>query len=223
LQCAKGTVTGNVIERTDSCGIFLGSSTTTTLKDVTVTGNTIMDCGQNRQGDRAATNRAGVWAYNATGITITGNRIGDDQGAPTMQFAVSLLASTAQVDLSGNNMRGCVNKVDRASTVANVRFNDQQNILATATTTRNNTATLTADPFLLATVDPNAVYLVEAFLVYSATTTADFSAGYYGPTGGRVPVGPGQCRPQRHNLWVAGGHQPPGRLDLVHDLARRGR
>ena len=183
LQCAKGTVSGNVIERSDSSGVFLGSDTSTTLRDISVTGNTIMNCGQNRQGDRATTARAGVWSYNATGLVITGNRLGDDQGTPTQQFAISLRGATSQVDISGNNTRGSVSRINCDSTVANIRFGHPDNIVKPSTTTLNNVGTLTADPHLQSTLDPNASYLVESFIVYTATTTADWKGGYYGPAG----------------------------------------
>lgn len=50
-------------------------------------------------------------------------------------------------------------------------------------TTRNNTASRTADPELTLSVLANRTYKVECFLVYDAATTADLSIGWSVPSG----------------------------------------
>lgn len=93
-QCQRGVVANNVCLNNDAVGIFLGSSTTTFLRRIAVIGNTCVNNGQNRQGDRAAANRAGIWPYNTSDCMISGNVLGDDQGVKTQQYGVSMTACT---------------------------------------------------------------------------------------------------------------------------------
>jgi hypothetical protein len=52
-----------------------------------------------------------------------------------------------------------------------------------ADTILNNTATLTADPELSIGLTAGGVYQVEAFLIYTASTTADLNLGWTYPAG----------------------------------------
>lgn len=56
-----------------------------------------------------------------------------------------------------------------------------QAVRKAADTVLNNTATLTADPELSIAVTSGSVYQVEAFLIYSASTTADLNLGWAYP------------------------------------------
>lgn len=184
MQCDGGTITGNTIVGTDSVGIFVGSDTTTYARNVAITGNMIQNCGQNRKGDRPTWNRGGVRAYNASRLTITGNVFADNQATATMQYGVMLRTGTSGVDLSGNNYVGCAaGKVYRDATVSGVRYGSPEVVVKPSPTVRNNTAVLADDPHLKMAVDPNAAYIVEAMLVYTATAAADVRMQWTGPAG----------------------------------------
>ena len=184
MQCDGGTVTGNTIVGADSVGISVGSATTTHARNISITGNTIQNCGQNRQGDRPDSNRGGVWCYNASRLAISGNVFADNQGTATMQYGVMLRTGTSGVDLSGNNYVGCAaGKVYRDATVSGVRYGSPEVVVKPAPTVRNNTAAVAADPHLTIAVDPNAAYIVEGMLVYTATATADMRVQWTGPSG----------------------------------------
>lgn len=181
MSCQSGVVAGNVIRDADACGIYLGSDTGP-VSDVAVTGNTIINCGRNEAADRIDVNRAGVWAYNASGCAISGNQLVDDQGTPTMMTGVSLRTGTTSVTLSGNNYRGTPVRVN-SSGASGVDFGSPRWVRKPSSTVRNNTATQAADPHLTVPVDPNATYALEAFIIYGATTAADWRAGYTAPDG----------------------------------------
>ena len=184
MQCDGGTITGNTIVGTDSVGISVGSGTTTYARNISITGNTIENCGQNRQGDQPTGNRGGVWCYNGSRLAISGNVFADNQGVPTMQYGVMLRTGTSGVDLSGNNYVGCAaGKVYRDATVSGVRYGSPEVVVKPSPTVRNNTAVLADDPHLKMAVDPNAAYIVEAMLVYTATAAADVRMQWTGPAG----------------------------------------
>ena len=184
MQCDGGTITGNTIVGTDSVGISVGSGTTTYARNVAITGNMIQNCGQNRQGDQPTGNRGGVWCYNGSRLAISGNVFADNQGVPTMQYGVMLRTGTSGVDLSGNNYSGCaLGKIYRDTTVSGVRYGSPEVVVKPSPTVRNNTAVLADDPHLKMAVDPNAAYIVEAMLVYTATAAADVRMQWTGPAG----------------------------------------
>lgn len=183
LECRQGVVSNNVIEGTDSVGIFIGSNLSTYTTDVNVVGNTIINCGQNRIGDRPAINCCGVWVYSARAINIASNRFADNQATPTMQFGVSLRGTSTQIDLNANSYVGCVGQVNKDSSVLITRFNSVLVANKQGATTITNTTATANDPHLTLAVDANATYLFEAFILYSSSATADFSAGYSAPAG----------------------------------------
>lgn len=180
MTCQTGRVSGNLVRGTDAVGIFLGSGTGT-IRDVAVTGNVVANCGLDEMGDRTTTGRSGVWAYNATGLTLTGNVFLDDQTTKTMLYGVTLRTGTTAVTLTGNTYRGVPNRVH--SDVAGVDYGSPIMVRKTGNTIRNNTSAQAADPHLTAAVDASATYAVEAFIVYTSQSTADWRAGYSAPTG----------------------------------------
>lgn len=94
-QCARGVVSGNVVTGADNAGIAIGSSSSTFTRDIAVTGNTFINNGQNRSpGSASDSGRAGIRAYGAAGLAISGNVLGDDQGTKTQRYGVSLANCT---------------------------------------------------------------------------------------------------------------------------------
>jgi hypothetical protein len=106
-QCRRGVVANNICTGNDVGGIALGSSSSTSLKDVIVTGNVLMNNGKNGFGDRSVWNRTGFYMYRATNIVVSGNRIGDDQGSPTQQYGASMWICTG-IKFVGNVWAGLV-------------------------------------------------------------------------------------------------------------------
>lgn len=58
-----------------------------------------------------------------------------------------------------------------------------QRAVKLADKTVNNSSTYSNDVELSIPVDSNSTYLLESFVIYSATTTADFKVNFSGPTG----------------------------------------
>jgi Pectate lyase superfamily protein len=100
------TVVGNFCAYNDTGGIAIGSSTLT-ANYVVITGNTCVNNGQNRNSDRVATGRIGLYLYNANNVNISGNIFSDNQGSPTQQYGYSMQTCT-NVLISGNNLLGNV-------------------------------------------------------------------------------------------------------------------
>lgn len=88
------TVVGNVSAYNDACGITVGS-TTGSVTGATVTGNTCLNNGQNRNGDRAAWARAGINTWAVIGGVVAANTFADTQGSPTQQYGFSYKNCTA--------------------------------------------------------------------------------------------------------------------------------
>jgi len=85
-QCEDVTVNGNLIKRSDSAGLYLGANSSTFVRRVACTGNTIIDAGQNRAGDRLTLTaiNAGKLSYSA----ISGNVLGNSSGSTPTQYGV---------------------------------------------------------------------------------------------------------------------------------------
>lgn len=101
-ECKNGAVTGNIVMRADSAGICIGSGTSIEVHNITVTGNTSVNNGQDRYGpitpDRA---RCGVLVNKGTNIVCSGNIVSDDQVTKTQVYGFSF-SDSANVYVSGN-------------------------------------------------------------------------------------------------------------------------
>ncbi len=89
------TVKGNTVIDQYGQGIGLDGG-----KGFTVTGNTIMNCGQDATG-----NQDGISvAANVTDFVIAGNRSADDQGSPTMRWPININSGTSdRYAVTGND------------------------------------------------------------------------------------------------------------------------
>lgn len=108
-NCRRGAVVGNVCSANDACGIDIGSATYTATSEITVTGNTCVNNGQNRAGNVAADARAGIRVYASANLAIGGNVLGDDQATKTQQYGVTFTSSTNCVvgpDVDAGNALG---------------------------------------------------------------------------------------------------------------------
>jgi hypothetical protein len=181
-QCERGIIANNVCLSNDVGGIIIGSSASSYTRYITVTGNVCMNNGQNRNADRGD-NRMGVWAYAASHCRITGNIIGDNQGTATQLYGVTLHNCT-NVAASPNTFQGNATAPYNVAT-GNTDYDVTQTLRATKTadTTRNNTATRTADPHLTLANVPIGTYRMRAFIVYRAESTADLSVSWTRPGG----------------------------------------
>jgi parallel beta-helix repeat protein len=184
VDSEQGEVSGNVCLRNDVAGIDFGDTGSLTARQITVTGNTCMNNGQNRNADRTNAGRAGIRVLNGVDLAFVGNRCGDDQGTKTQQYGISLL-NTAGANFSGNRLVG---------NVIGTIFNDSGNTLIDYGTTLlrvqkasnevvNNSTTYQDDNELLLALEPGAVYEFEAFIIYDASTVADGKFKFTTPSG----------------------------------------
>jgi parallel beta-helix repeat protein len=101
-QCSDVVISGNVIKRANSTGLWLGANSIVFVRDATVTGNTIVNNGQNRQGD---INRpSGIVAQNAFNSLIAGNTIGNN--GTTVQKTGVYVVSCDNITLGPNTDAG---------------------------------------------------------------------------------------------------------------------
>ena len=92
-QCHRGVVVGNVLIGANSNGIAVGSATSSYVRQIAFTGNTIMNNGKDLLGDRP-NNRHGIWMRNASDMVTAGNVLGDDQGVKTQSHGIGLVNVT---------------------------------------------------------------------------------------------------------------------------------
>ena len=192
VNSTRGTVTGNTIIGAGNCGIAVGSiAVGIYIRSLTISGNTIMNCGQNG---------GGIWASTAinlrklTGGIVVGNFLGDDQAVPTQWYGISLGdtsgGSCTDVHIGPNQYTG-VTTAKRWSPSGNVRltFSDLPTIITKPSDTVQalNSNALVPDPHLQATFETAATYEVEVVLAYTcngvAGATPGIGVGIYGPTG----------------------------------------
>jgi hypothetical protein len=181
-QCKNGTVTGNTCLRNDSAGICIGSSSSTYTRNITVTGNTCVNNGQNRAADGPDWASNGINVQQASGVTISGNRCGDDQGTKTQQYGVAI-QNSSEVTVGVNDLTGNgIGETYQASNTG-LSFATTPKIATLGSdVTVTNTTTLAASGLSIP-VDGNAVYRMEAWLLYNAATAADMGVKFNGPTG----------------------------------------
>lgn len=104
-QCRRGVVANNVVTGSDGVGIAFGSGSSTSTDDIAVSGNVVMDNGHNDAADTSVAGLVGMYFYNASNITVTGNRVGDDQVSPTQPYAYHLTNSSG-IRFVGNQTSG---------------------------------------------------------------------------------------------------------------------
>lgn len=104
-QCRRGVVANNVVTGSDGVGIAFGSGSSLSTDDIAVTGNTVMNNGHNDAADTSAAGLVGIYFYHASNITVTGNRVGDDQATPTQPYAYHLTNSSG-IRFVGNQTAG---------------------------------------------------------------------------------------------------------------------
>jgi hypothetical protein len=78
----------------------------------------------------------------------------------------------------------------------------------TSNLTRNNTATLADDTQLFVAVAANAVYKVDAYLIYTSSVNADIIVGWTGPSGATFD-------------WVTGGFPTTASASAIDGVIRR--
>jgi hypothetical protein len=88
-QCQNGSVSDNTCVLNDTAGICIGSAQSTYTRNVALHGNTCINNGQNRKGDRPDYARTGINFYNATDISVS-SRCGDDQSTKTQNYGISI-------------------------------------------------------------------------------------------------------------------------------------
>lgn len=92
-QCEIGTISGNVVIGANSCGLAIGSSSSSFTRNIAITGNTLMNNGQNAAGDRGTT-RDGIYLAAAVNVITGANVLGDNQGTKTQQYGIALVNCT---------------------------------------------------------------------------------------------------------------------------------
>jgi hypothetical protein len=198
MQMADGVVADNVTNRNDTCGIYIGSGTTTYIRDISVTGNTALDNGQARTVTRG--NRYGIDVSNGQNITVVGNTLSDTQAVPTQQYGLWIVDSD-QITYGANGTNG--------NAVAGVGFGTGNTNLdpivgggtgggaasvgkvkATATV-RNNTDVFAADPELASVpVTAGKAYKIDMGLIIDSSTVADFKIQLTAPAGSTLRLTP---------------------------------
>lgn len=198
VQCRNGVVAGNVCLRNDSAGICVGSSNSSWTRDVSITGNTCMNNGQNRAADGPDWASNGINLQVCDGVIVEGNRCGDTQATKTQQYGMAI-QNSPDVTIGTNKLGG--NAADEIYTGTGTSANTTLvfNIppardTLTADQTVNNSATLVNTALALPTVAAG-VYELEAYLVWNATATGKIKFKFNHPSGSTaldwVANGPG--------------------------------
>lgn len=101
LSNARGIVSENHCHDNDVAGIDIGDPSTSFDYGVAVTGNVCFNNGRNRMGENPPHPRAGIYAYNARGLAIAGNVLGNDDDGTDQQYGVSTVGC-ANVEYGAN-------------------------------------------------------------------------------------------------------------------------
>jgi len=104
FQCSLGSVTGNVCLRNDSTGICIGSSSSTYTRNISVSGNTCCDNGQNRAADGPGWASNGINLNTCGHITLSGNTCGDDQSTKTQQYGIAISNAVGGIAIGVNDV-----------------------------------------------------------------------------------------------------------------------
>jgi len=249
-ECVNGVVSSNIAMRNDSTGICIGSDRGPTVvsyvRNITVSDNTCMDNGQNRQNDGPAWASNGINIQYADHVTLTGNVCGDTfpdaawqashayatssivalgtvtllattggttgataptaptnpgdtvtdgtvtwallpstQTKKTQQYGVAVQNSKT-VSFGTNDLTGnALGEIYQASNTGPITLPSSSSAPKIATlaadVTVNNSTTLVPSGLSL-NVEANAVYKMEAFLLYNAATAADMDVKFNAPT-----------------------------------------
>jgi len=88
----RGKVSDNICLRNNMCGIDIGDPTSIGDRDITITGNVLMNNGQDRLSSGTPAGHAGiaVAGHLVSHVAISGNVLGDDQATHTQAYGVSL-------------------------------------------------------------------------------------------------------------------------------------
>jgi hypothetical protein len=126
-----------------------------------------------------ATNDIQIYRPSANQLAITGSV------SMANNLSVSGTFSAASVDISGNLDIGgnVVSDINITGKLYGTGFNAPNVVRKPSDTLRTATVTTTDDPHLTFTAEANSAYLVQLFVYYSSSTTADFKCAWSVPTG----------------------------------------
>lgn len=108
-----------------------------------------------------------VGAVNMTSLSVSGT------------LASSAINISGALDVGGN----ITSNATILGKLSGTGFNVPNYVRKTADTARTSTTTTTDDPHITFTAEANSTYLIQTYLIYSATNAADFKYGWTIPSG----------------------------------------